>query len=260
MTEIRIRLIGNVTFENDMKLSEGFRYDVPVDQMGIPYMPIAKLLPASIVRGQHVGFAFPEGYLGFVQQAEKLVRIRRDIVPLVSACFTDEQQLPTTGEWVRYLRAGQEFYAWVEVGEDRDAFELALQSVKHIGIRMENISGEVECTLCEREKPKTRWVQSSEGLVHDRLEYSVMPITPMCIYAPYEDGSSTITYVPGMVFRDALEKIADDDMKVRLRKMTFSNAYISDRGERLLPLPLCMSLVKLDKKQLRYQFPVCARL
>ena len=48
MTEIRIRLIGNVAFENDMKLSEGFRYDIPMDQMGIPRIPIARLLPASV--------------------------------------------------------------------------------------------------------------------------------------------------------------------------------------------------------------------
>ena len=89
MPEIRIRLIGNVAFENDMKLSEGFRYDIPMDQMGIPRIPIARLLPASVVCGRRVSFAFPEGDLVFVKQAEKLVQIRRDIVPLISACFTD---------------------------------------------------------------------------------------------------------------------------------------------------------------------------
>ena len=253
MPEIRIRLIGNVAFENDMKLSEGFRYDIPMDQMGIPRIPISRLLPASVVCGRRVSFAFPEGYLVFVQQAEKLVQIRRDIVPLISTCFTDKIRLPETGEWVRCLKAGQDFYASVEGSENRDALRRALQSVKHIGIRMEGISGEVECSLCEDTQDTARWEQPSEEAIHDRLEYSVMPITPLCIHAPYEDNSSTITYVPGMVFRDALEKLADDDMKGRLRRMTFSNAYISDRHTRLLPLPLCMSLVKLDKKQLHYR-------
>lgn len=253
MAEIRIRLIGNVAFENQMKLSEGFRYDIPVDQMGIPRVPIARLLPASVVRGRHVSFAFPEGYLGFAGQAENLARLRRDIVPLISACFTDKKRLSGTGEWIRYLRAGQDFYASVEVGEDRDAFERALQSVKHIGIRMEGISGEVECRLWEETQGETRWEKPSERLIHDRLEYSVMPVTPLCIHAPYEDGPSTITYVPGMVFRDALEKLADDGMKARLRRLFFANAYISDGRERLLPLPMCMSLVKLDKKQLHYR-------
>ena len=253
MAEIRIRLIGNVAFENDMKLSEGFRCDIPVDQMGIPRVPIARLLPASVVRGRHVGFAFPEGYLGIARQAERLVRLRRDVVPLITACFTEKRRFPGTGEWMRCLKAGQDFYAAVEVGEDRDAFERALQSVRQIGLCMEGVSGEVECSLCEEARGRPRWEQPAEGLIHDRLEYSVMPVAPLCIHAPYEDGPSTITYVPGMVFRDALEKLADGDMKARLRRMVFSNAYISDGHARLLPLPLCMSLVKLDKKQLHYR-------
>ncbi|MBQ9005499.1 MAG: hypothetical protein IJ092_03900 [Atopobiaceae bacterium] len=253
MTEIRIRLIGNVAFENDMKLSEDFRYDVPVDQMGIPYIPIAKLLPAPIVQGRRVGFAFPEGYVDFARYMEELVRTHHDIVPQVSACFTEEKVFPGTGEWMRYLKAGQDFYATVEVGEDWDGLARGLESVKHIGVRMEGISGEVECRLVRGERNATRWEQPTKGLAFDRVEYSVMPITPMCIHAPYEDGPSTITYVPGMVFRDALEKLADDDMKARLRRMVFSNAYIGDESARLLPLPLCMSVVKLDKKQLRYR-------
>ena len=253
MAEIRIRLIGNVAFENDMKLSEGFRYDIPVDRIGIPRIPIARLLPASVIEGRHVGFALPEGYLGLAAQAEKLARLRSDIVPLITACFTDKKRLPRTGEWMRYLRAGQDFYAAVEAVEDRDAFERALQSVRHIGICMEDISGEVECSLCEEAQGGPRWEQPSEELIHDRLEYSVMPVTPLCIHAPYEDGPTTITYVPGMIFRDALEAFADDDMKAMLRRMTFSNAYISEERARLLPLPLCMSLVKLDKKRLHYR-------
>ncbi len=187
MAEIRIRLIGDIAFENDMKLSEGFRYDIPVDRIGIPRIPIARLLPASVIGGRHVGFALLEGYLGLAAQAEKLARLRSDIVPLITACFTDKKRLPRTGEWMRYLRAGQDFYAAVEAVEDRDAFERALQSVRHIGICMEDISGEVECSLCEEAQGGPRWEQPSEELIHDRLEYSVMPVTPLCIHAPYED-------------------------------------------------------------------------
>ena len=253
MTEIRIRLIGNVAFENDIKLSEGYRYDVPVDRMGIPYIPIAGLLPASLVRDQSVSFAFPEGYLAFIRAAEELTRVRSDVVPLITACFTDQKPFPGTGEWMRYLKAGQDFYAWVNVNGDPEAFERGLRSVRHIGIDMEGISGEVECTLCVRNPRRTRGEQPSGERICDRLEYTLMPVTPMCIYVPYEDGPSTITYVPGMVFRDALDQLADEDMRARLRNMTFSHAYISDGSARLLPLPLCMSLVKLDKNQLHYR-------
>ena len=253
MTEFRIRLIGNVAFENDIKLSEGFRYDIPVDQMGIPHIPLARLLPSSFILGRQVSFAFPEGYPDCVRQAEKLVQRWHDIVPLITACFTDRKLLPETGEWVRYLRAGQDFYASVETGEDNENLKRALQTVRQIGIRMEGISGEVECSLCDDVQDKAWWELPSDGMTHDRLEYSAMPITPLCIHAPYEDGPSTITYLPGMFFRNALERLADDDMKIRLGRMSFSNAYISDGHTRLLPLPLCMSLVKLDKKQLHYR-------
>ena len=87
----------------------------------------------------------------------------------------------------------------------------------------------------------------------DRLEFTLMPLTPMCIYAPCGDGVRTLTYVPGAVLRDALEAGCGAGMKTALRRMTFSNAYISDGRTRLLPTPLCMSLVKLDKTQLHYR-------
>ena len=48
MRMIQIRLLGNVAFENRMKLTEGFRYDIPVNRLGIPFLPLASLLPAEI--------------------------------------------------------------------------------------------------------------------------------------------------------------------------------------------------------------------
>lgn len=80
-----------------------------------------------------------------------------------------------------------------------------------------------------------------------------MPITPVCIYAPYADGVRAMTYIPGKILRAGLEKFAGETLKTELRDMWFSNACISDGTDRLLPLPLCMALVKLDKNQLHYR-------
>ena len=64
MTEIRIRLVGDVVCRNRMKMSAGFLYDGPVDPLGIPCIPLSELLPEEIIGHVLVGFAFPEGYPG----------------------------------------------------------------------------------------------------------------------------------------------------------------------------------------------------
>ena len=61
MPEIRIKLTGDVAFQNDIKLSEGFLCDVPVDPLGIPYIPLPELLPEEVTGKLRVGYAFPEG-------------------------------------------------------------------------------------------------------------------------------------------------------------------------------------------------------
>ena len=253
MPEIRIKLTGDVAFQNDIKLSEGFLCDVPVDPLGIPYIPLPELLPEEVTGKLRVGYAFPEGYLGLVKEADRLTKLMPDIMPQIRSCFTGKRFYPEEGAWVRFLRSGQIFCASIYAHGDFEALEAVLASITRLGIEKEGISGRVECTLSTGKTNRSHRTFPGCDLQCDRLEYTLMPVTPMCLFAPYASGVKTATFIPGMVLRDTLEKNADATLAAKLRDMTFSNAYISDGTERLLPLPLCMALVKLDKRQLHYR-------
>ena len=253
MPKIRIKLLGNIAFKNDIKLSEGFKYDIPVDPMGIPYIPLAELLPEEILRNWRVGFAFPEGYIGLAKAADNFAKLTPNIKQQIRACFTDKRFYAKEGYWIRFLKAGQVFYANVYAQKSDVALNNLLNSITRLGIEKEGISGLVKCSIDDQKLSSPRQTFQGCDLKCDRLEYTLMPVTPMCIHAPYADGVRTLTFVPGGVLRDTLQSDAGDDLKARLQVMRFSNAYISDGAARLLPLPLCMSLVKLDKKQLHYR-------
>ena len=40
MSSVRIKLIGEVAFQNSVEHSKGYRCNVPTDQFGIPYLPM----------------------------------------------------------------------------------------------------------------------------------------------------------------------------------------------------------------------------
>ena len=253
MAEIRIRLVGDVVCRNRMKMSAGFLYDVPVDPLGIPCIPLSELLPEEIIGHVLVGFAFPEGYPGMAREAYRIVKRMPDARSQIRACFTGKRFYPEEGAWVRFLRAGLVFRASVYGQDGLDGLRAALASVTRLGVEMEGISGRAECSLFEAAQGRLSRTLSGRDLPCDRLKYVLMPLTPMCIHMPYADGARTATCVPGPVLREALEQNAGERLAAGLRRMTFSNAYISDGKERLLPLPLCMSLVKLDKSKLHYR-------
>ena len=253
MRMIQIRLFGNVAFENRMKMTEGFRYDIPVNHLGIPFMPLAALLPAEIAGDISLGYAFPEGYDGLVDAADHMMQIMPDIAPQIRSVFTGERYYPDEGYWVRYLKAGQTFYAMVYGEADLKALSGALQTVERIGIQREGISGEVKCSLLERKPAQSMPKYLSDDLKYERLTYTVTSITPLCLHSPYAEGVRTMTYIPGGILRNELEKQPDLHLQEMSGSFRFSNAYIRDGYSRLLPTPLCMALVKLDKIKLHYR-------
>ncbi len=256
---IRIELLGNVAFENNVTLSTDFKYDIPTDPMGIPCLPLSSLLPDDIVSvpGLQMSMAYPEGYLGLMETAYSMQEWQPDIVPVIRACFTEERYDPEEGQWVRYLKAGQVFKAFFSLEEEaqvsRKALEEALVRISRIGIQKGGITGRVSCSLCPPEKIRAVREERYDHVPYERLEYTIMPLTPLCMHAPYAEGSRTLTYVPGMCLREELRKRLPSDIAGQLKDMVFANAYIGDGTRRLLPLPLCMSLVKLDKSQLHYR-------
>lgn len=259
MYGIQIKIIGEIAFESRIKLSAGYLCDIPVDQLGIPYLPLAEILRDSelyaAVPDVRIGFARPDGYLGLIREADQLVRRIPNGAEQIRAHYTNDRFLRDRGIRVRSLKSGQTFYAPIHLREkDLTAVREQIRNIKRIGISRNEITGAVECSLCEMEKEYGKERKLSKLLTYSSLQYSLVLLTPTCMYAPFEDEDKTLKYVPGAELRKALSSyLGDDSLARELREMRFSNAYISEHGKRLLPVPLCMSVVKLDKEQLRYR-------
>lgn len=259
MYGIQIKIIGEIAFESRIKLSAGYQCDIPVDQLGIPYLPLAEILRDSelyaAVPDVKIGFARPDGYMGLIREADQLVRRLPNGAEQIRALYTNDRFLRDSRTRVRSLKSGQTFYAPLHCRKkDLAVVENLVRSVTRIGISRSEITGAVECSLCDMEKEYGKDPALSKLLTYSSLRYSLTLLTPTCFYAPFEDEEKTFKYVPGAELRRALiAHMADDILAGKLSGMRFSNAYISEHGKRLLPLPLCMSVVKLDKEQLRYR-------
>ena len=171
--------------------------------------------------------------------------------------YFEEKYDPDEEQWVRFLKAGQVFLAYFSLEKDAQRagkrLKDALLRISRIGIQREGITGRVSCSLFKPGKMQAVSETRYDHVAYERLDYTIMPLTPLCIYAPYAEGCRTCTYVPGMLFREGLRKVLPVSVAGRLEDMVFANAYIGDGFKRFLPLPLCMSTVKLDKSQLHYR-------
>lgn len=260
MTGIRIELIGEVAFETYLKLEVGYRCDVPTDELGIPYLPLIEILkremPSFILPEDiEVGFARPDGYLDLLQRFRELSSLIPNAKNRIRSFFTQEHFDAKTGTHMRALRSGQLFYAPLHV-RTGDMKQVAgrLKSLIHIGVREMGITGEIRCSICELPDSRRKALPTMELLSYSELDYSVVLLAPASIDAPYNDGDKTYSYLPGSELRKALLAWQTNDcLKKGLPEMRFSNAYIARNGIRLLPVPMCMAVVKLDKEQLRYR-------
>ncbi len=121
MPELIITTIGEVAFSNTMKLSEGYRYDVPFDNLMLPYMPIAGILRnKGLIDGNtQIGFAHPEGYRGYVYFARELLKNRNAFGSYIKKYFTIVHLNKEDGSRIRSLRSGMTFRAAVHVPESK---------------------------------------------------------------------------------------------------------------------------------------------
>ena len=260
MIGIRIQLKGEVAFETYLKLEEGYRCDVPTDVLGIPFLPLIEILKRdipsfSLPEDFEVGFARPEGYIGLLEEAVKLCNLVPNGKKLIRSFYTNEHFHAGSGDKLRSLKSGLVFYAPLLMkGRDLNKVAQTVQAVTRIGVREEEITGEISCSLVEQNEPHGKAENHSGQLTYSRLEYSLGLLAPASLYAPYDDGDKTYSYISGSKLRKALLAWQSDSfLKENLPDMRFSNAYIANKGTRLLPVPLCMSVVKLDKEQLRYR-------
>ena len=259
MWGIRIELLGEIAFESYMKLGEGYRYDIPTDDLGIPLLPLAEILRKhqafSLPDNMQVGLARPDGYLGLRREVAELVDQIPNCRQWIRSLYTHERFDAESAYHIRSLQSGLVFYAplFVRDGVVADVVN-TVEAITHIGICTDDITGEVRCSVCKMELGHDKDQVESDLLAYSSLEYSLVLLAPTSLYAPYEGGGKTYTYVPGAEVRQALLALHTDGLlATSLPQMRFSNAYVAYKGMRLLPVPMCMSVMKLDREQLRCQ-------
>ena len=253
MPSVRIKLIGEVAFQNSVDYSKGYRCSVPADSFGIPYLPTQDITgdEAWPALEAEIGFAHPDGYLGLLRAGQSLY----DAVPRsavhVRSYFTNDRFVKEEAYRTCSLKSGQVFFASIRFApENREKVAAFLQGVKHLGIAEKGITGEVECSLCPDAEEGMELPPLSGLCEYHALDYSLTLLTPACFYAPCSEDPQTYVYAPGGVIRRSLvrQALGGDGEDI-----ICTNAYISCGLRRLLPVPICMSVVKLDKEQLRYR-------
>lgn len=255
MNMIQIKTIGEVALPSTMNSSVGYLYDIPTDDMGIPCLPINMILEAEGVSLPEVslGFAHPDGYMSLVRNASILKDNIPNCVPMIRSYFLNERFLPEKMCNIRSLKAGQVLNAHIFFEEkDREAVAKALEQITHIGVSDGAITGEVSVKLISQKNTDATAPALSAKCSYASLDVSYLLRTPACFHTPFDDGFTTASFIPGSTIRaELMQKLKD--APIDWENTVFTNGYLSMNGQRLLPTPICVSVVKLDKEQLRYR-------
>ena len=70
MYTIQITTIGEVALDSNIDSNLGYKYDVPLDAYGVPYIPIYKLIDFKEEVGVDVKLGFDDGTFSTVNQAD----------------------------------------------------------------------------------------------------------------------------------------------------------------------------------------------
>ena len=252
MFMVRIKLLGKVSFAYPATAAKGYSYDVPKDRAGMPYISPLEILGDRKwpLAGVKMRCAHPEGYFGLIQATRNLQSTNKHSILHIASFFMEDRFDKKSMSRIGSLKSGQTFFASIEFDKDKyEEMEVFLRDIKRIGVEYDDISGEVECSL-ETEPQNNNSANLSTSSEYYALDYSMQLISPVCFPAPYNSEQATYLYAPGAIVRkDLCEKILTNAAE----KLLVTNAYIMNEGERLFPMPLCMSVLKLDHEQLRYK-------
>lgn len=255
MNMIQIKTIGEVALPSTMNSSVGYLYDIPTDDLGIPYLPLSTFFEANgyQIPGVKLGFARPDGYMSLVRNANILKENIPNCVPAIRSYFLNERFVPERMCNIRSLKPGQVLNAHAFFDEkDRESISKALERITHIGVTDGAITGKVSVKLISTERENVNTPALSAKCSYASLDISYILRTPTCVHTPFDDGSTTASYIPGHVIQaELMENLKH--APIDWDQIIFSNAYLSMNGQRLLPTPICVSVVKLDKEQLRYR-------
>lgn len=252
---IQIKTIGEVALPTTMNSSVGYLYDIPTDDLGIPYLPVSVLYEKlkNQFPNLRLGLAHPDGYMSFVRNAYILKENIPNCLPMISSYFLNERFIQEKMCNIRSLKAGQTLNSHIFFEEkDEKEIKKALEEIKHIGISYGKITGEVSVKLINQKNEDENKVELSPKCTYSSLDISYFLQAPTCFYTPFADGASTTSYIPASDIKNELMENMNCD-SIDWEEITFSNAYIAMNGQRLLPTPICVSVVKLDKEELRYR-------
>lgn len=256
MNFIQIRTIGEVALHSTINSSVGALYDVPVDSLGIPCIPISTLLEECGVHlppDVKIGYAHPTGYMSLVKHANSLNENISNCIPTIRSYFLNERFIPEKMCNIRSLKPGQVLNAYIFFDEkDRDYINKELEKITHIGVTDGQITGEVSLKLTKLDLTDKRTPILHKKCVYTSIDVFYLLLTPTCFYRPYADETMTASFIPGSIIcADIMKSLKNES--IDWDNLIFSNAYLSAGGRRLLPTPNCVSVIKLDKEQVRYR-------
>ena len=115
MYVIKVTTLGKVAFADGINKSLGYKYDVPFDELDIPYMMLSKIIKTEYtaidMSRVGVGFAHPDGYIGLLESADILKKNVSKCSDYIRKYFTEERFVAEKGYNVRYLKSGLVFIA-----------------------------------------------------------------------------------------------------------------------------------------------------
>ncbi len=255
---IQIRTLGPVAFERNMNSEIGRLYDVPLDSLDIPRIPPRAIVESAKGRlaGEEIGFAHPDGFAGRVSAALTL----REQIPAcgqyISDCFLTSRYDVRKGYSIRALKPDQVFLAFIAIDDaDRPRIEQVLREIHRLGVYApeDGITGEVEVQLVEQTSPVSERPALLDHCTYASMELELVTTTPICYPTPFSDKAKTLLYLPSEACRDSLMSWMEPEYGLDWDQIICTNSYLSIHGTRLLPTPICDSVVKLDKEQLRYR-------
>ena len=249
MYTLTIKLLSEVSFDATVTAAKSYVADTPCDWLGIPYIPALEIIGGRTLpyADAQISHGLPDGYFGLLQAAKRLNAIVKNAKPHIASFFTAERRNEKNSERIRFLKAGQIFFATLDFPREKfDEMEAFFRDVWHIGIRTKDISGEVECSF--KITTNKGAANLSKATDYYALDYTMDIVSPLSVPMPYDSEPATLLYVPGgLIRREICDKAAPN------AAFTATNAYIAANGARLFPMPLAMSVVKLSPEQMRYR-------
>ena len=231
--------------------------DVPVDKMGLPYIPLAKAFKTDDF-DLSIGIAHLENYKGLLSATKLISNVDEVSEKIITSIFTKIVK-DKNEKFCKVLKPNLTFNCPIEVKDsDKEKVEKNISSINKNGLKNDYFNGKVDVSVVWESKLGEKETASklSKDKKYSRINYSLEIIDPLCVYSPYERSFKSKTYIPGSEIFDYIYKHATaEEQKILFgnKELKCSNAYPSCGGKRGIVAPVCMAVEKLNKNRLWYK-------